>query len=224
MPRDHFSHVETWVFDLDHTLYPPSARLFDQIEARMSDWIMDALGVSRDQAAHLRDHYWQTYGTTLAGLMSEHGVDPAPFLGWVHDISFDALDPDPDLRARITDLPGRRIVFTNGPARYAAQVIEARGLDGLFDAVYAVEDTNLLPKPQAEAFDIVFEKDGLTPTRSAMFEDTVANLEVPHARGMRTVHVAPAPDPADHIHHHTDDLTDFLSQLVAPGPGLSSSL
>ncbi|MEO1238848.1 MAG: pyrimidine 5'-nucleotidase [Pseudomonadota bacterium] len=222
MPRATFTHVETWVFDLDHTLYPPTVGLFDQIEARMSDWIMDALSVSRQEAAHLRVHYWQTYGTTLAGLMHEHGVDPGPFLGWVHDISFDALDPDPALRARITDLPGRRIVFTNGPSRYAAQVIDARGLGGLFDAVYSVEDAELLPKPQAEAFDIVFDKDGLDPTRSAMFEDTVANLEIPHQRGMRTVHVAPTADPADHIHHHTDDLTDFLSQLVGDEPDLGT--
>lgn len=222
MSRDCFSHVETWVFDLDHTLYPPSAQLFEQIKARMSDWIADALGVSRDYAVTLRDHYWQRYGTTLAGLIAEHNVDPGPFLGWVHDISFDALDPDPDLRARIADLPGRRIVFTNGPTAYASQVIEARGFTDLFDAVYAVEDTDLQPKPQPEAFDLVFAKDGLDPKRAAMFEDTPANLKVPHARGMRTVHVAPAPDPADYIHHHTDDLTDFLSQLVKGTEDLGS--
>ena len=222
MPADRFSHVTTWVFDLDHTLYPPSARLFDQIEVRMRDWIVDVLGVSHDRAVYLRDHYWQTYGTTLAGLMAEHGVDPGPFLGEVHDISFDILTPDPELRARIDDLPGRRIVFTNGPGRYAAQVIEARGLTELFDAVYSVEDAELLPKPQRRAFDLVFAKDGLDPTRSAMFEDTPQNLEVPHALGMRTVHVAPNPEPAEHIHHHTDDLAGFLSQLVGGRSDLGS--
>lgn len=214
MPAAAFSHVTTWVFDLDHTLYPPSTSLFGQIEARMADWIVDVLRVSRTEAARLRDHYLQTYGTTLAGLMEEHGVDPAPFLNEVHDISFDVLSPDLHLRDQINELPGRRIVFTNGPRTYAGEVLAARGLENLFDAVYGVEDTNLVPKPKKTAYDLVFAKDGLDPAKGAMFEDTAHNLEVPHAMGMRTVHVAETAAPADHIHHHTDDLTGFLSQLV----------
>jgi putative hydrolase of the HAD superfamily len=102
-----FAHVRAWVFDLDNTLYPPSARLFDQIEVRMTDWVMQALQVTRPEADRLRRHYWATYGTTLAGLMQEHGLDPAPYLTDVHDITFDALAPDPLLAAHIRALPGR---------------------------------------------------------------------------------------------------------------------
>lgn len=214
MPADQFSHVQTWVFDLDHTLYPPDGGLFSQIEDRMSGWIIDALGITQAEADHLRDHYLHTYGTTLAGLMAEHGVDPGPFLGEVHEISFDVLSPDPDLRSRISELPGRRIVYTNGPAVYAGRVLEARGLSGAFDAVYSVEDADLMAKPHADAFNKVFAKDGLDPKTAAMFEDTPQNLEVPHALGMRTVHVAPDPAPRTFIEHHTDNLTGFLSQLV----------
>ncbi|MGB0440451.1 MAG: pyrimidine 5'-nucleotidase, partial [Paracoccaceae bacterium] len=186
MPRDLFSHVSTWVFDLDNTLYPPEMRLFDQIETRMSDWVMRAVGVDRTEADRLRVHYWRTYGTTLAGLMREHDVDPGPYLHEVHDISFDPLSPDPDLAQRLAALPGRRIVYTNGTAPYAHQVIAARGLEGLFDAVYGVEHTAFLPKPEAGAFDTVFALDGLDPTRAAMFEDDPRNLAVPHAMGLRT--------------------------------------
>lgn len=210
-----FLHVEHWVFDLDNTLYPPSARLFDQIEGRMTAWVMAALGVPRAEADRLRTHYWERYGTTLAGLMTEHGVDPAPYLTEVHDISLDHLEKDPTLRARIAALPGRRIVFTNGSAPYAARVLEARGLDALFDDVYGVEHAGFHPKPEARAFEVVFEKAGLDPGRGAMFEDDPRNLAVPHALGMRTVHVAETPTPAPHVHHHTDDLSGFLSQLVA---------
>ena len=135
MPKDQFSHVTTWVFDLDNTLYPPSARLFDQIEVRMTAWVMQSLGVARDEADRLRAHYWSHYGTTLAGLMREHGVDPGPYLTDVHDIDFSGLAPDPALRAGIAALPGRRIVYTNGSSPYAHRVIAARGLTGLFDAV-----------------------------------------------------------------------------------------
>ena len=211
-PQD-FSHVEAWVFDLDNTLYPPSARLFDQIEIRMTTFVMEALGVAREEADRLRRHYWRTYGTTLAGLMREHGVDPGPYLTVVHDISFDVLEPDPELAARIADLPGRRVVYTNGCAPYAQRVIEARGLGGLFDAVYGVEHADFLPKPERGAFDRVFGRDGLQTGRAAMFEDDPRNLAVPHALGMRTVHVAEEEDPAGHIHHHTDDLAGFLRRL-----------
>ncbi len=215
MPHPDFSHVQTWVFDLDNTLYPPHMRLFDQIEVRMTDWVMAALKVDRARADHLRSHYWATYGTTLAGLMTEHGVDPGPYLTDVHDIDFSVLAPDPNLAAQIKALPGRCIVYTNGCAPYAQRVLDARGLTGLFDAVYGVEHAAFHSKPARAAFETVFALDGLMPDAAAMFEDDARNLKAPHAMGMRTVHVAPAPEPAAHIHHHTDDLAAFLARLMA---------
>ncbi len=214
MPNTAFSHVDTWVFDLDNTLYPPSARLFDLIEVRMTRWVMDALNVDQARANHLRSHYWHTYGTTLAGLMREHDVDPGPYLHEVHDIALDALTPDPALADRIRALPGRRIIYTNGTAPYAERVVAARGLSGLFDAVYGVEHAGFLPKPERAAFDKVFAADALTPTSAVMFEDDARNLAAPHAMGMGTVHVAPLAEPADHIHFHTDDLSTFLGRIT----------
>jgi putative hydrolase of the HAD superfamily len=214
MPKADFTHVTTWVFDLDNTLYPPHMRLFDQIEVRMTDWVMQALQVDRARADHLRAYYWRTYGTTLAGLMREHDVDPGPYLTDVHDIDFSVLLPDPDLAGSIAKLPGRKIIYTNACAPYAEKVLAARGLAGLFDAVYGVEHAEFHPKPDALAFATVFARDGLAPSSAAMFEDDTRNLAVPHALGMRTVHVAPEPAPADHIHHHTDDLAAFLARLV----------
>ena len=213
MPRDAFSHVQTWVFDLDNTLYHPSARLFDQIEVRMTDYVMSSLKVDRHTADHLRKHYWHTYGTTLAGLMREHDVDPAPYLTDVHDISLDHLNPDPVLAARLADLPGRRIVYTNGTEPYARRVLAARGLEQAFDAVYGVEHAGFLPKPERDAFDTVFALDGVKSQLAAMFEDDTRNLAAPHAMGMRTVHVADEAAPQDHIHFHTNDLAHFLAQL-----------
>lgn len=214
MAKLHFHHVTTWVFDLDNTLYPPRYRLFDQIEVRMTEWVMAALKVSREEANHLRQHYWDSYGTTLAGLMREHDIDPLPYLAAVHDIDFSLLPPDPELAAHIADLPGRRIVYTNASEPYAVKVLEARGLSGLFDAIYGVEHAGFHPKPDRAAFEMVFGLDGLDPTQAAMFEDDARNLKVPHEMGMRTVHVAPKAAPQDHIHHHTDDLTAFLGTLT----------
>ena len=139
MPRNDFAAIRTWVFDLDNALYPPEMALFSQIERRMTDWVMAAIGVERDQADRLRRDYWARYGTTLAGLMAEHDVDPAPYLSHVHDIDLDHVVADPDLTAALTALPGRKIVYTNGSSRYGLRVLEARGLGAVFDAVYGVE-------------------------------------------------------------------------------------
>lgn len=214
MPAEFFSETRVWVFDLDNTLYPPEMRLFDQIEQRMVAYVMQALGVTEAEANHLRAQYWAEYGTTLAGLMRLHDVDPLPYLEAVHDIDFSVLAPDPDLRARIRDLPGRRIIYTNGSEPYARRVIAERGLDGLFDAVYGVEHAGFRPKPEQQAFAEVFARDGLDPTRAAMFEDDPRNLAAPHAMGLRTIHVAPEPLDAPHIHHHTDHLAGFLAKLL----------
>lgn len=209
------SHTETWVFDLDHTLYPPDIPLFAQMHVRMTEWVMRALDLPWDAADALREQYYRDHGTTLAGLMERHGIAPEAYLREVHDIDFSVLPHDPRQADAIADLPGRRIVYTNGTADYAHRVLQARGFAGLFDAVYGVEHAGYRHKPERSAFERVFAQDGLDPRCAAMFEDMPRNLEVPKALGMATVHVAPAALEADHIDHHTDDLTGFLRGLTA---------
>ncbi len=214
MPSQDFSHVTTWVFDLDNTLYHPSARLFDQIEKKMTAWMMRALGLSETEANRLRLEYWRSHGTTLSGLMREHDVDPGPYLSEVHEINLDHLERDPELNAHIRALPGRKIVYTNGSGPYAERVLEARGLSGLFEAIYGIEHADFLPKPEAAAYRKIFGADGLDPARGAMFEDDPRNLAAPHAMGLRCVHVAETPVEAPHVHYHTNDLSGFLKTLV----------
>lgn len=213
MVKDSFSHVKHWVFDLDNTLYPPAARLFDQIEVKMTRYVMDALKVDQAEANRLRSLYWRQHGTTLAGLMRMHDLDPVPYMIDVHDISLDHLQKDPDLAAGISALPGHKIVYTNGSAPYAERVLEARGLSGLFDGIFGVEHADYRPKPEQAAFEQVFAKAGVTAANAAMFEDDPRNLAAPHQMGMRTVHVAPDPHDADHIEYHTDDLAEFLRRV-----------
>lgn len=213
MPRAQFAHVETWVFDLDNTLYAPELRLFDQIEARMTAFVMQALAVEAEHADGLRRRYWRTYGTTLAGLMAEHKIDPEPYLRHVHDIDLSLVAAVPALARAIAALPGRKIVYTNGSREHARKVTGALGLDGAFDALYGFEDAGFVPKPQEAAFAAVFAIAALTPGRAAMFEDDPRNLVAPHALGMRTVLVGPG-ESAPHIHHHTNDLAEFLGRLV----------
>ncbi|MEM7440358.1 MAG: pyrimidine 5'-nucleotidase [Pseudomonadota bacterium] len=210
-----FSHITTWVFDLDNTLYPPECALFDLIEVKMTAYVMETLGVDKDRADFLRQHYWQVYGTTLSGLMQEHNVDPMPYLFDVHDIPLDHVPTAPDLLAEIEALPGRKIVYTNGSEFHADRVLAARGLTGAFDAIYGIEHASFHPKPTPQAYDAILTRDGFDPTRAAMFEDDARNLAVPHGLGMRTVHVAPLPVVTGYVDHHTSDLTGFLSQLQA---------
>ncbi len=205
--------IDTWVFDLDNTLYPPDMALFPQVNAKMAAYVMETLGVPEAEANTLRHTYYMQHGTTLAGLMINHDIDPEPYLAAVHDIDFSVLSPDPALARAIKALPGRKIIYTNGTAPYARDVANARGLDGLFDAIYGVEHADYHPKPSAEAFQTVFTKDGLDPTKSAMFEDEARNLRVPHGMGLTTIHVAPSRAADAFIHHHTQDLSHFLQTL-----------
>ena len=219
------TNITHWIFDLDNTLYAPEVALFDQIERRMTDYVMRKLGMSQAQADHLRSHYWRLHGTTLAGLMEEHLIDPDPYLADVHDIDFSVLTPDPALAAAIAALPGRKIIHTNADSDYAGKVLAHRGLDG-FDAIYGIKETGYLPKPHTGAYEIVREAEGFDPARAVMFEDDPRNLNVPHFWGMATVLVGEGrhgPDllAADHDHgphvgFRTCDLVTFLRALAEP--------
>jgi len=215
MSLPNLSHIRTWVFDLDNTLYPPSVRLFDQIETRMTAWVSRTLNVSADHADTLRHEYWRDYGTTLAGLMHHHGTPPEDYLHYVHDIDFSVVPKDEHLHSAISALKGRKIVYTNGSAPYARNVLQARGLEALFDAVYGVENAGYHPKPHQHAYDAIIAADGFDPTTAVMFEDDPRNLRAPKDLGMATVHVAPyLSGPVENfIDYHTDDLTAFLRQI-----------
>ncbi len=211
-----FKNAHAWVFDLDNTLYPPSAQLFDQIEVKMTAYVMQVAGVDMAEANRLRAEYWRSYGTTLAGLMERHNADPTPYLEDVHDIDVSHLEHDPALAAAIAALPGRKIVYTNGSRWHADNVLAARGLTHLFDARYGVEDADFTPKPRIEAFQKVFALDGLSPEGAVMVEDDLRNLAAPRQMAMRTLWVRDGDDHSDEVDAVTDDLAGFL-QMVQRG-------
>lgn len=219
MSHSVFRGAHAWVFDLDNTLYPPSARLFEQIVAKMNAYVMRELGVDNEEAHRIRETYWRKYGTTLAGLMHENGIDADDFLDDVHDIDLSILTPDAALIGAIAALPGRKIVYTNGSRGHADRVLAARGLAGLFDARYGVEDAEFAPKPQRAAFERVFGLDRLTPRGAVMVEDDIRNLTAPRQMGMRTLWVTDAEaakKSAPHIDAATHDLAAFLTLVQEP--------
>ncbi len=213
MPASDFTHVRDWVFDLDHTLYPAASQLFSQLEVNMERFLMRELQLSQAEATSRRARYWKDHGTTLAGLMLHHNTDPHAYLDEVQQIDMSVLTPNPALGAAIAALSGRKIVFTNGSRSYALQVLQALGMENIFDEIYGIDDAEFISKPAAQAYDTVFGKAKISDSAAAMFEDDPRNLLIPHARGLKTVLVG-RPRPAPHIHHHTEDLTAFLGALA----------
>lgn len=223
-------HVDSWVFDLDNTLYPAECHLFQQIDAKMTDFIRLTVRVDQAEARRLQKHYYVKYGTTLSGLMIEHNTPPDEFLDFVHDIDHSVVPANAGLRAAIEALPGRRYIFTNGSVAHADKVLGRIGLLGLFDDVFDIRAADWTPKPHVATYEKFLAATAVRPRRSAMFEDLAHNLEAAHALGMTTVLVAQeapwfADEPADkrparpgdltpaHVHHVTDDLAAFLTSV-----------
>ena len=216
-----------WLFDLDNTLYPASSSLFPQIHERMGTFIAGALKVDLAQAHELQRTYYRTYGTTLRGLMLEHELPPDDFLAFVHEIDVTVLHADPRLEAALARIPGRRLVFTNGSARHAENVLNHLGLSRHFDAIFDIKAANYIPKPAAETYHLMVEKFAIDPKQAVMFEDLAHNLVVPAELGMTTVWVreeghsfAEGNEPKDlsYIDYTTDDLAGWIDDCVAPSP------
>jgi putative hydrolase of the HAD superfamily len=222
-----FSHVKTWVFDLDNTLYPHHVNLWQQVDGRIQDYISQFLNVTRDEAFRLQKDYYKRYGTSMRGLMTEHGMKPDDYLEFVHQIDHSPLEPNPDLGIALESLPGRKLILTNGTRKHADAVMRRLGIASHFEDVFDIHAAELEPKPNAGTYDRFLARHGVDPTSAAMFEDLSRNLAVPHNLGMTTVLVVPEgsrevfredwelagrEDP--HVDHVTDDLVGFLQRLL----------
>jgi putative hydrolase of the HAD superfamily len=205
-------HIDTWLFDLDNTLYPVESGFMDQVEGRMTDFVSRVTGLPRDEAYALQKSYLAKHGLTLRGLMLEHGVDPKDFHALFHDLSLDSLAHDPELIAALERLPGRRLVFTNADAIHAERVLDRLALSDLFDDVFHIESFGFVPKPDPVAFERMNAQHGIQPASTAFFEDSERNLAPAADLGMTTVLVGPhAPaSAAPFVRYRTEKLAPFL--------------
>lgn len=224
-----FDQRSVWIFDLDNTLYPAECNLFAEVDTRMGEFIAKYLGVPFAHARHLQKSYYRQFGTTLAGLMRVHKMNPEEFLAYVHDIDLSVVNEAPELGAAIRALPGRKLIYTNGSRRHAERVAEKLGILDEFEDICDIIACEYVPKPEADAFDRMVRRHGVKPQLAAMFEDMPHNLEVPHQLGMATVlvHSSYHDHPVqleierwqslpDHVHHLTRDLQSFL-EVLKPG-------
>ena len=222
-----FGKVETWVFDLDNTLYPHHLRLWQQVDERIRAYVSDFLKVSKDEALRLQKDYYKRYGTTMRGMMAEHGMSPDAYLDFVHRIDHSPLEPNPQLGAALEKLPGRKLILTNGTRKHADAVMRRLDIHHHFEDVFDIAAANLDPKPLPQVYNRFLARHGVDPAKAAMFEDLARNLETPHALGMTTVLVVPEGQrevlreawelegrDAPYVDHLTDDLTRFLVEFT----------
>jgi putative hydrolase of the HAD superfamily len=226
-PRE-FRHVETWVFDLDNTLYPHHLNLWQQVDERIRDYIANFLKVTHEEAFRLQKDYYRRYGTSMRGLMTVHGMQPDDFLDFVHQIDHSPLTPNAALGAEIERLPGRKLILTNGTRRHASAVLARLELERHFDDVFDIIAAELEPKPSPQTYERFLKTHDVDAAKAAMFEDLARNLAVPHALGMTTVLVVPENTrevfretwelegrDEPHVDHVTDDLAAFLEKIAA---------
>jgi len=222
-----FDQVDSWVFDLDNTLYPHHVNLWQQVDARINEFVSSWLKVSHDEARVVQKDYYKRFGTTMRGMMTLHGVRADDYLAYVHKIDHSPLEPNPVMGAAIAKLPGRKLILTNGSVDHVDAVLGRLGLSNHFDGVFDIIAAGLEPKPAPQTYQKFLRDHAVDPTRAAMFEDLSRNLVVPHQLGMTTVLVVPDGSQevvredwelegreAAHVDHVTDDLTGFLRGLV----------
>ncbi len=223
-----FHRVETWIFDLDNTLYPHEARVWPQVDERITLYIMNLFGLDGLSARALQKYFYHRHGTTLRALMDDYGVDPEDFLDFAHDIDHSAIELNPLLGLAIERLPGRKLILTNGSRRHATNVAMKLGIFDHFEDVFDIAAAGFVPKPDRLAYERFLARHAVDPARSALFEDIAKNLVVPHDLGMTTCLVVPKTlDPfrdvfeqeavvAPHVDHVTTDLAGFLSGCYPP--------
>jgi putative hydrolase of the HAD superfamily len=209
--------VETWVFDLDNTLYPASSGLFPLVQERMNEYICRLLNVTLDEAKALRAQYFREHGTTMHGLMALHGIDPHEFMAFVHDVDLSCVPANPALVAALDGLSGRKLIYTNGSVPHAENLLKHLGISHYFDDIFDIVASDFAPKPAMAPFRVFVQRFGVKPTSALMVEDMAKNLAPAAELGMTTAWVktnvdwAAIASEADHINYVVDDLAGFLA-------------
>lgn len=215
-----FAHISDWIFDLDNCLYPATTGLFALIDERMGAYIQRLLGCDADEAKRVQKAHFHRHGTTLAGLMKDHGIDPHDFLDNVHAIPLDRVAPDRRLARALERLPGRRFIFTNGDAPYARRVLDAIGVHEHFHDLHDIHASGLRPKPDPHGYRLLCDRFGIDPAGAVMVEDMAQNLRPAKAIGMTTVWVDNGSERGSHdydetfVDHRIADVGEWLECIL----------
>ncbi len=216
-------HIETWIFDLDNTLYPAACDLFGQMDVKMTAYVARITGLDARAARAAQKGWFHDHGTTLAGLMRDHAVDPHHYLADVHDIDLAVVAEDRRLVDAIARLPGRKLVFTNADGAYAGRVLARLGLSESFEAIHDIHACAYLPKPDPAAYAAMCAALDIRPQTALFVDDMARNLAPAKALGMTTVWLDNGSEQGgkapvlDHVDHRITDLGDWLDEVGGHG-------
>jgi putative hydrolase of the HAD superfamily len=211
--------IKYWLFDLDNTLYSGDTKVFDQVDQKMSFFISKKLKVSVEEAKKIQKNYFHEYNTTLNGMIKNHKIDAEEFLEFVHDVDLNFLKKDLNLQNELTNLTGKKYIFTNGSKAHASNVTKRIGIQNLFDGVFDIVDSDFIPKPSIEPYEKIIQKYGIDPKYCIFIEDIARNLKPAYELGMKTVWIindepwAAKFSNENFINYRTDNLSDFLRRI-----------
>ncbi len=211
--------IKYWLFDLDNTLYSGDTKVFDQVDKKMSFYISKKLNISLKEAKKIQKNYFHEYNTTLNGMIKNHKIDAEEFLDFVHDVDLNFLKKDPDLKNEISNLIGKKYIFTNGSKAHANNVTKRIGIENLFDGVFDIVDSDFIPKPSIEPYRKIIQKYGIDPEYCIFIEDIARNLKPAHELGMKTVWIkndepwAAKFSNESFVNYKIDNLSNFLRSI-----------
>ena len=212
MKTDFYQH---WIFDLDNTLYSHRDGVFSQISSRMTLFIADHLELHLDDAHKIQKKLFYQHGTTLRGMMVEHGVDPIVFMQFVHDVDLSGMPANPGLASALQQLPGDKIIYTNASRFHAARVLQHLDLHEIFGYIHDIMAADYRPKPDPTPYQHLVAQQAIDPHRAVMVEDMVENLRPAKLLGMTTIWIdeydSEVPTP-DFVDYRTSNLTEFLQK------------
>ena len=211
--------IKYWLFDLDNTLYSGDTKVFDQVDKKMTLFISDKLNVTVEEAKKIQKNYFHEYNTTLNGMIKNHNINAEEFLEFVHDVDLNFLEKNQNLQNELTNLVGKKYIFTNGSKAHASNVTKRIGIENLFDGVFDIVDSDFIPKPSIEPYKKIIQKYGIDPEYCIFIEDIARNLKPAYELGMKTVWIknnepwAAKFSNENFINYKTDNLSEFLRRI-----------
>ena len=184
------NEYDYWIFDLDNTIYDFHLGLFRRISQRMTEYIKNFFNLNHEDALNLQKNMYKKYGLTLRGLIIEKNIDPEPFLNYVHDVGFDDLKTDYELKELLSKINGQKLIYTNASYHHAKNILKSMGIFEEFEIIFDIKDANYIAKPNYKSYEMMKDKFGLNNNninRSIFFEDTAKNLKPASELGMGTV-------------------------------------
>ena len=213
--------IKTWIFDLDNTLYSADSGIFQQVHDLMGKFVSNHLNIDIEDAKIIQKNYYKQHGTTLRGMMDNHGVDPDHFLAEVHKLDYSIVGPNHKLNEELKKLQGRKIIYTNANMQHALDVLKRIELSNFFDEIYDIKMANYIPKPELTPYEQMVAQFDIETKSSAMFDDIAKNLVPAKNVGFTSVWIDAGYEnfsddvkaSKKYLDHETTNITKFLEEV-----------